>query len=138
MANKTLLAAILADILFLGSGILILAFCLIVKNEKTGTPSTGQQALRNALFDMLPLVGGIVNAAFIIIAFVTTLPALLIQSSRDWLKISGYCVTFNALFTLCLGVYLWIMTLKTGKHFYGTYMDFEPEVQALIQTSVRV
>lgn len=137
MVNKILLAAVLVDMLFLGCGILELTFSLVAQKSMNSTPSEGREVLRNLIYQRLPLTAGIANAGFILAAFAVTVPALLMQSTRGWLKFAGYLVTFCAVFTMCLGVYLWIMTMRIGQDFFPVYMDLEPEVQELIQTSVR-
>lgn len=136
MVNKILLATALADALFLGSGILELTFSLVVQNDMNNNPSDGRQAVRNLVYQRLPLAAGIANAGFVLAAFVATLPGLLMQSTRGWLKLAGYFVTFCAVFTMCVGVYMWVMTLRIGKDFSAVYSELEPEVQDLIQTSV--
>ncbi|KAG5912729.1 hypothetical protein E4U42_001943, partial [Claviceps africana] len=45
----------------------------------------------------------------------------------------GYLVTLCALFSLCLGVYLWVMTLRLKDGFLATYLDLEPWEQSLLQ-----
>lgn len=137
MVNKILLAAVIADAFFLGSGILLLTFALVTQNDINRNPRDGREAVRDLIYETLPLPVGLVNAGFIIATFVATLPALLMPTTRGWVKVAGYMVTFCALFTMCLGVYLWNMTLTIGDDFFGTYTGLEPEVQGLIQTSVR-
>lgn len=136
MVNKVLFSAALADALFMGSGILELTFSLVVQKDMNSDPSDGRQALRNVVYQRMPLNAGIVNAGFILAAFVATIPGLLMQSTRGWVKLAGYLVTFCAVFTMCVGVYLWVMTMRIGQDFFSVYMDLEPEVQGLIQTSV--
>ncbi|KAL6858078.1 hypothetical protein ACO1O0_005528 [Amphichorda felina] len=135
MVNKVLFSAALADALFMGSGILELTFSLVVQKDMNSDPSDGRQALRNVVYQRMPLNAGIVNAGFILAAFVATIPGLLMQSTRGWVKLAGYLVTFCAVFTMCVGVYLWVMTMRIGQDFFSVYMDLEPEVQGLIQTS---
>ncbi|KAM0439679.1 hypothetical protein ACHAPT_000771 [Fusarium lateritium] len=134
MANKVFLAAVAADILFLASGILELVFALVVRSQMDDVPSDGERATRNLLHQRFPLTAGIVNAAFILATFAVTLPGL-VMPARSILKISGYMVTFCAVFTMCVGVFLWVMTLKMREQFFDIYLAQEPEVQSLIQTS---
>lgn len=98
-------------------------------------PQDGEEATRNLLYKEFPLAAGIANGAFIIVAFVASLPGLLMPM-RGWLKASGYMITVCGLFTLCVGVYLWVMTLNLGDNFFDTYLDQEPAVHDLIQTRV--
>ena len=135
MVNKILAATLAAHVLFLGGGCLELGFCLIVRNTMDDTPEDGEEAVRNLLYRDFPLEAGIVNGALIVATFVAALPGLL-TPVRGWLKAGAYMVTLCALFTLCVGVYLWIMTLKVGDAFFDTYVDQEPAVHDLIQTRV--
>jgi hypothetical protein len=137
MANKIFLSTILADVLFLASGILVLVFSLVVRSTMDKLPSDGEEATRNLLHQRFPLTAGIVNAAFILVTFVATLPGLFMPT-RGILKVGGYMVTLCAVFTMCLGVFLWIMTLRIKEEFFGIYLAQDPSVQGLIQTSVRL
>ncbi|KAL6361576.1 hypothetical protein LRP88_05046 [Fusarium phalaenopsidis] len=135
MANKVFLAAVAADVLFLASGILELVFSLVVRSQMNDAPQDGEQATRNLLHQRFPLTAGIVNAAFILATFAVTLPGL-VMPARSILKISGYMVTFCAIFTMCVGVFLWVMTLRIREQFFDIYIAQEPEIQSLIQISV--
>ncbi|KFH46552.1 hypothetical protein ACRE_025860 [Hapsidospora chrysogenum ATCC 11550] len=135
MVNKVLIAAAAADALFLASGILELTFSVIVKNDMVNDPSDGRDAIRHLIYERMPLTAGIVNAGFILAAFLATLPGLLMPTTRGWLKFAGYFVTFCTIFTMCVGVYLWIMTLRIGEDFFEVYMDLDADVQALVQTT---
>lgn len=68
--------------------------------------------------------------------FALTLPAIAMPT-RGWLKLSGYFVTFNALFSVILGLYLWIITLRTKETFSPVWNAQTPAVQNLMQTTVR-
>jgi hypothetical protein len=135
MPDKVFLTTFVADVLFLACGCLELGLALLLQHEKTKVATNGEDAIKYLLYDDFPLQAGIVNGAFIIGAFVLTLPGLLLPM-RGWLKLSAYLVTFCALFTLCLGVYLWIMTLKIGEAFFDKYVAQEADTQSLIQTTV--
>lgn len=84
-----------------------------------------------------PRAAGIVNAVFIFVTFLSTVPAI-ITPSRAWLKISGYLVTVCAAFSLILGLYLWILTLTVKKDFAPIWIAQTPEIQSLMQTAVRL
>ncbi|SPO00020.1 probable Pls1 tetraspanin [Cephalotrichum gorgonifer] len=134
MVNKILLTTVAADLLFLAAGAAMLGFCLIVRNVMDETPAEGRQAARNLLYQKFPLEAGIVNAIFIFITFVVTLPGLL-TPARSWLKLSGILVTICGIFTMCMGVFLWVLTLRAGDDFFTIWMAQEPGVQDLMQTS---
>lgn len=135
MVNKVFLATLVADMFFLASGALELAFSLVVRSQMNATPSDGEEATRNLLYQRFPLTAGIVNGGLILFTFVLTLPGLL-SPGRSWLKKSGYVVTLCGIFSLCLGVYLWVMTLRLKDDFFDIYLGEEPEVHDLIQTTV--
>lgn len=67
--------------------------------------------------------------------FVLTLPAI-IMPTRGWLKLSGYFIVLSALFTVILGLYLWILTLRTKETFSPIYNLQTAQVQELMQTAV--
>ncbi|KAI5464122.1 hypothetical protein BGZ63DRAFT_421199 [Mariannaea sp. PMI_226] len=134
MTNKVFLAAVAADILFLASGLMELIFSLVVRSQMNDIPTNGQEATLNLLYQRFPLTAGIVNASFILLTFVATIPGLFMPA-RGILKIGGYMVTFCAIFTLCVGVFLWVMTLRVRGDFFSVYSNQDPSVQSLIQTS---
>ncbi|KAF5017261.1 hypothetical protein F66182_10832 [Fusarium sp. NRRL 66182] len=134
MVDKVFVATVIADILFLAAGIMELVFSLVVQSEMYDLPSDGEQATRNLLYQRFPLTAGIVNAVFVLVTFAVTLPGL-VMPTRSFLKVSGYMVTVCGIFTMCVGVFLWVMTLKIRAQFFDIYIAQEPEVQSLIQNS---
>lgn len=134
MVNKILLTTVVADILFLASGAFQLGFALIVKRVMGEQATEGMQAARNLLYQRFPLQAGIVNAIMIFVTFALTLPGL-VTPARGWLKLSGGLVTVCGLFSLCIGIYLWILTLRTKADFFQIWMRQEAPVQDLMQTS---
>lgn len=135
MVNKVFVATCIADALFLAAGVLELVFSLVVQSQMDNAPTDGEDATRNLLYQRFPLTAGIVNAVFILIAFVVTLPGL-VMPARSFLKTAGYMVTFCGIFTMCVGVFLWVMTLRIKETFFDIYIAQEPAVQSLIQSSV--
>lgn len=69
-------------------------------------------------------------------AFAFTLPAIAIPT-RGWLKLSGYMVVVNAIFSVILGLYMWILTLRTKETFSPVWNAQTNQVQDLLQTTVR-
>lgn len=132
--NKILLAMVGADVLFLATGAAQLGFALIVRKTMTETPVEGEQAARNLLYQRFPLEASIVNAIMIFVAFAVTVIGIL-TPTRGWLKISGFLVTACATFAMCLGVYLWVLTLRTKSDFAQIWWEQAPEVQNLMQSS---
>lgn len=56
--------------------------------------------------------------------------------TRGWLKLSGYFIVINALFSVVLGLYLWIITLRTKETFSPVWNAQAAAIQDLMQTSV--
>jgi hypothetical protein len=135
MVDKILLATGIADFLFLCTGILELAYPLVIQSHLADGSTNGEDVVAHNLMRQFPLTAGIVNGAFIIATFVITLPGLFL-ATRGWLKLAGYLVVFNALFTLCIGIVLWVMTLTVVDDFAPVYLSLTPESQHLIQQSV--
>lgn len=70
------------------------------------------------------------------VTFAFTLPAIAMPT-RGWLKLSGYMLVVNAVFSVILGLYLWILTLRTKETLSPLWNAQPPKVQDLMQTTVR-
>ncbi|KAL7920833.1 hypothetical protein ACQKWADRAFT_297455 [Trichoderma austrokoningii] len=134
MPDKVFVATVIADLLFLASGAMELGFSIAAMNLKDKTPTDGHDATRHLLYQRFPLVVGIVNAIFILVTFLFTVPAMALVK-RNLLKISGYMITVCAVFTLAVGLYLWIMTLTLKETFLPVYEDQDSSIQSLVQVS---
>jgi small-conductance mechanosensitive channel len=134
MVNKVFLTVIAADFLFLISGAIALGFSLVVKSQTNNQSSNGEDAVRKLLAKEFPLTGGIVNGILILVAFVLTLPGMWLPA-RGWLKLTSAAVTGCGLFSLILGIYVWVMTLRFRRAFEGIYMEQTPETHSLFQTT---
>ncbi|KAM3442876.1 hypothetical protein NHJ13734_002114 [Beauveria thailandica] len=134
MPDKVLLATLGINVLFLATGALELGFCLVVRGLLDKEPNDGRDAVRHLLHRQFPLDAGVANASIILATSVFALAGLA-SKGRSMLKLSGYLISFCAIFTLCLGVVLWVMTLRVKEQFFPTYLDQEPSVQSSIQTS---
>ncbi|CAK7206280.1 hypothetical protein SEUCBS139899_009067 [Sporothrix eucalyptigena] len=136
MANKVLVAYVLADILFVVMGAIMLAFSVIVKNilAKNEVPANGTEAVINLLYSKFPLTAGIVNAIFYFVTFLFTIPAI-VMPTRGWLKFSGYMVVVTSLFSLVIGLDLWIVTLSVKEQFAPIWSQQTSQVQDLMQTA---
>lgn len=51
-----------------------------------------------------------------------------------WTKLGVYMTVFSSLFTMVLGLYLWVMTLRTKEDFEPLWIAQTSEVQDLMQT----
>ncbi|KAL8413586.1 hypothetical protein RB594_005013 [Gaeumannomyces avenae] len=132
MANKILMSYVVADFLFVLMGAFMLGFSVVVQNVRDEVPTEGEQAARNLLYQGFPLTAGIVNAVFIFVTFALTIPAVA-TPTRGWLKMSGYLVVVNALFTLCIGTFLWVTTLKTREALSPVWNAQSAGVQSLME-----
>jgi hypothetical protein len=151
--NKLMLVYLLVNFLFLGCGGLLLAFALISEqHEKTGL--TVDNVAVNLLLTECPLTGiniqllsqneanssiaGVVNAIFMFITFLASLPALALPMNRGFLKIQGWMVVMCSFFSLILGLFIWFDTLQTQKNLMGVWTQQSVEVQSLMQQRVSI
>ncbi|KAI1181302.1 tetraspanin [Nemania sp. FL0916] len=134
MVNKVLAAFVGVDILFAITGGIILGFSVIVKNTCFSPPTDGNMAARDLLYQQFPLSAGIGNGIFTFVAFACTLPALA-TNSRSWLKAAAFLVVVDAIFTLVIGLDLWIFTLRIKDTFSKLWLAQPAEVQGFMQTA---
>jgi len=130
--NKLMLTFIGVDFLFLACGALILGFSLISVQQERATPTVSNVAY-NIILTECPLKAGIVNAIFVFLTFIVSLPALAMPSNRGWLKLQGWLVVVCSFFTLVLGLFMWFDTLQTRKNLNVIWGRQEPKVQSLLQ-----
>ncbi|KAI1392287.1 uncharacterized protein F4822DRAFT_390399 [Hypoxylon trugodes] len=134
MVNKVLGAFIATDGLFVSMGAIMLGFSIIVQQTCFDPPNDGNEAARDLLYQRFPFTAGIVNAVFIFATFLATIPALA-TNNRSWLKLAGYMVVVDAIFTMAIGVDLWIITLTMKNEFLQIWTSQPPHVQDLMQTA---
>ncbi|KAI1114685.1 tetraspanin [Nemania sp. NC0429] len=134
MVNKVLATFVGIDILFVATGALILGFSVIVQKTCFDAPTDGHMAARDLLYQQFPFSAGIGNGIFTFIAFACTLPALA-TSSRTWLKAAVFLVVVDAIFSLAIGLQLWILTLRIKDTFSNLWVAQPPAVQSLMQIS---
>lgn len=79
----------------------------------------------------------IVNAIIMFVTFLTTIPALLMPTSRMWLKLHGYLVFVCAMVSMVIGLVLWFDTLKTRSNLSTVWAAQPQDVQSLLQQKVR-
>jgi hypothetical protein len=132
MSDRILLCYIGLDLLFLLSGVLLLVFSLTTQSQMTKTP-TVQDVAHNLLLMETPLSAGIGNAVLIFVTFVLSLPALVMPTTRGWLKLHGYMVVVCALFTMIIGLDIWFDTLKTRANLLTIWSAQPSTTQSLLQ-----
>lgn len=69
--------------------------------------------------------------------FVLALPSLIMRDSRLWLKVQGWLVIVSGIFTLIIGLIIWIETLRTRTELNSLWGQQTPSVQSLLQRRVR-
>jgi len=126
---------VVADFLFLATGALLLAYALVQQSELAEVATKGN-VVRNLLLIYSPSVAAIVNAGFVFFTFVVSIPGLILPSTRGWLKLLGFLVVANALFTLIIGLDIWFHTLKTRSEFSSIYTALPSTSQSMIQQSL--
>ncbi|KAK0733632.1 hypothetical protein B0T26DRAFT_30494 [Lasiosphaeria miniovina] len=134
MVNKVLLTYAVFDFIFVAMGIVIIVFSTTVQKFQFEVPTDGKQAARNLLYQRFPFTAAIINSVGIFITFVITVPGL-ITPVRSWLKVGAYLTTVNAIFTLVIGLYLWIQTLRTKGDFAPIWGNQTAAVQDLMQAA---
>ncbi|GAP92765.1 putative tetraspanin [Rosellinia necatrix] len=134
MVNKVLAAFVGIDILFAATGALILGFSVVVRNTCFDAPIDGDMAARDLLYQQFPFSAGIGNGIFTFFAFALTLPALA-TNSRTWLKVAAFFIVVDAIFTLVIGLELWILTLRIKDTFGKIWIQQPLEVQGLMQNA---
>lgn len=77
-----------------------------------------------------------VNAIFIFVTFLLSLPALFLPTNRGWLRAQGWLVVFCATFTLGLGLAIWVETLQTRAALNNVWARETPLIQSLLQQKV--
>ena len=81
-------------------------------------------------------VGAIANGCLVFVAFLVSVPGLVLQTNRGWLKAFGWMIIVSAVFTLSLGLDIWFSTLKTRSNLRSVWAAESPEMQSLLQQRV--
>ncbi|KAF2281614.1 tetraspanin [Westerdykella ornata] len=132
MPTKLMMIFVAFDIIFAACGGLLMGFSLVSEQTMRGDPTLDNVA-RNLLLDQCPLTAGVVNAIFIFVTFLLSLPALFLPTNRGWLRAQGWLVVFCAVFTLGLGLSVWVSTLQTRRQLGVMWGQQTPLIQSLLQ-----
>ena len=97
---------------------------------------TVDNVTQNLLLGQCPLTAGVVNAIFVFVTFLLSLPALFLPTNRGWLRAQGWLVVVCATFTLGLGVAIWVETLQTRRNLSVLWGRETPQIQSLLQQKV--
>ncbi|KAF2263458.1 tetraspanin [Lojkania enalia] len=132
MVSKLMIVFVVVDVLFAMCGGLLMGFSLIAEQNMRATPTVDNVA-PNLLLDQCPLTAGVVNAIFIFVTFLLSIPAFFLPQNRGWLRLQGWLVVFCATFTLGLGLSVWVETLTTRNKLSKIWSG-QPEItQRLLQ-----
>ncbi|KAF7913229.1 hypothetical protein EAE99_010726 [Botrytis elliptica] len=132
MADKILLTYVILDILFVGSGALLLGFALNTKSGTSQAPTIASVAT-DLLLMGTPLNAAIGNAILIFFSFLLSIPAMLLSTTRGWLKVHGFMVVVCGLFTLVIGLDIWFGTLESKESLLDTWNAQSTTTQSLLQ-----
>lgn len=132
MPTKLMMIFVGLDFIFAGCGGLLLGFTLTSEQRMRETP-TIENVIQNILLGQCPLTAGVVNAIFIFVTFLLSLPGLFLPTNRGWLRTQGWLVVFCAIFTLGLGLAVWVETLQTRTGLSHIWAKETPLVQSLLQ-----
>jgi len=123
---------LVAEALFVGSGILITIATVLWMREMKVAPTTDTVA-RLVLISHFPMYALLANGILVFITFLMSIPAILIRTSRGWLTLHGWFVVFCAIFTLILGLNEWLQTLTTRANLSSVWGEQPQAVQSLLQ-----
>lgn len=73
----------------------------------------------------------------VFVSFLVSIPGLVLQTNRGWLKAFGWSTILSAIFTLVLGLDIWFSTLKTRSNLRSMWARESPQTQSLLQQRVR-
>ncbi|MCJ1260445.1 phospholipid scramblase 1 [Lobaria immixta] len=112
MLDKVLIAFLVADFLFVGTGGLLIGIVFATKSNRSH-PRTTDDVASNLLLMRTPLDGALFNAGLVFFTFAVSLPALILPSNRTWLKLHGWLTAACGIVTLAIGLDIWFSTLQT-------------------------
>jgi hypothetical protein len=135
MTNRVLLATSGLALIFVAAASIMMGFSVIVGQIRDEpNPVDGMEAARHLMYKRFPLEAGIANAIMMFITFLLVLPGLL-TPTRGLLKVGSGAIVVCAIFTLCIGIFLWVLTLNTKGTFFPTWKQQSQEIQALMENS---
>ncbi|KAJ4356061.1 uncharacterized protein N0V89_004088 [Didymosphaeria variabile] len=132
MPTKLMMFFVALDFIFAGCGGLLLGFSLMSEQRMRESPRVDNVA-ENLLLGQCPLTAGVVNAVFIFVTFLLSLPALFLPMNKGWLRTQGWLVVVCATFTLGLGIAVWVDTLQTRVELSEIWQRETPLIQSLLQ-----
>jgi len=132
MVGSVVASYVATNIIFLGTGILLISAAAIWQKELMGEP-TMESVARFLLLKKAPLSAVIANGVMVLAAFLLSLPTFALPTSRTWLKAHGWLVMVCALFTMVLGLMEWVTTLTTRANLETIWGQQTPQIQSMLQ-----
>jgi len=132
MQDKVLGTYIVLDLLFVATGAVLLGYALDAR-AAINAPPTIESVAVNLLLEQTPLTAAIGNACIIFFGFLVSVPAMVMTTTRGWLKFHGYMVVICGLFTLVIGLDIWIGTLRSRENLLDVWSSQPPSTQSLLQ-----
>ncbi|RAO64945.1 uncharacterized protein BHQ10_000957 [Talaromyces amestolkiae] len=130
--DKILLSYAGANFLFMAGGIILLVGSLLFSQAVNSTP-TMNSAPSILLLKMVPEKVALVNAIIVFATFLLALPSMIMRDSRLWLQLQGWLVIVSGVFTLVIGLIIWIETLRTRAALNTSWGQQTSAVQSLLQ-----
>ncbi|EPE25721.1 hypothetical protein GLAREA_01633 [Glarea lozoyensis ATCC 20868] len=130
--DNILLTYVVVDVLFVVTGALLIIFSINTQIE-IAKPFTKDNVVKDLLLGMCPLNAAVGNAVLVFVTFLLSIPAIVMPTTRTWLKIHGYMTVVCAIFTLVLGLDIWFETLKTRSNLAVIWSAQPADTQSLIQ-----
>ena len=97
--------------------------------------STKRSVILECCFSQLLMrnTAAIGNAVLVFVTFLLSVPAMVIPSTRGWLKFTGYMTVVCALYTMILGLAIWFQTLRTRENLLPVWIALPSTSQSLLQ-----
>ncbi|KAE8557300.1 hypothetical protein EYB25_002007 [Talaromyces marneffei] len=131
-ADKILLSYVGANFLFMAGGIMLLVGSLLFTQNMNSTP-TLDSAPTILLLKLVPEKVALVNAIIVFATCSLALPSLIVRDSRLWFQLQGWLVIVSGVFTLVIGLIIWIETLRTRASLNTSWGQQTSAVQSLLQ-----
>jgi len=110
----------LTNILFIASGAVTVAISIIWKADAINDPTVGPIE-QHIIFLMTPTMFGLAAGIITLVAGLSSLPPLVMPSSRGWLHIHSWLCVFASLSLLVLGLKIWTLTLDEKNNISAAY-----------------
>ncbi|KAJ6261271.1 hypothetical protein Dda_3940 [Drechslerella dactyloides] len=131
--NKLLVVYVLVDIIFLGTSIgLIIAGQMFMHHMDNLKLSVEHSPYVILLF-YLPCNWIFANGILSAVTFLLSLPALALPMSLVWLRVHGWFVMICAIYSLVLGILVWVDTLTERAAMFEAWKAIGPAVQTFLQ-----